>query len=104
MQPIRAESVAERRFLLILIAAFGILALVLASVGVYGVMTLVVSERTPEVGIRLALGAEPATVLAMIVRQAPALAALGVGLGLAGTSALAPLMASQLFGVGSADP
>lgn len=104
MEAIRAESLAERRFLLILVAAFGGLALLLASVGVYGVMTLVVSERTPEVGVRLALGAEPASVLAMIVRQAAGLAAIGVGVGLAGAFVLAPLMASQLFGVVSTDP
>ena len=104
MEAIRAASVAERRFLLILITAFGSLALLLASVGVYGVMTLVVSERTQEVGVRLALGAEPAAVLAMIVRQAVALATLGVALGVLGAAALAPLLASQLFGVGTADP
>ena len=104
MEAIRAASVAEQRFLLILITAFGSLALLLASVGVYGVMTLVVSERTQEVGVRLALGAEPVRVLAMIVRQAVALAGLGVALGVLGAAALAPLLASQLFGVGTADP
>jgi predicted permease len=104
MEAIRAESVAERRFLLILVAAFGGLALLLASVGVYGVMTLVVSERTPEVGVRLALGAEPARVLAMIVRQAALLAIVGVTIGVAAAFVLAPFMASQLFGVTSTDP
>ena len=87
MESIRAESMAERRFLLILIAAFGGLALLLASVGVYGVMTLVVSERTQEVGVRLALGAEPSPVLAMIVRQAGRLAGLGVVIGLVAAAA-----------------
>lgn len=104
MEAIRAASVAERRFLLILVAAFGALALVLASVGVYGVMTLVVSERTPEVGVRLALGAEPASVLTMIVREAAGLAVIGVGVGLAAAFVLAPLLASQLFGVATTDP
>jgi putative ABC transport system permease protein len=104
MASIRATSVAEQRFLLILITAFGGLALLLASVGVYGVMTLVVTERTQEVGVRLALGAEPVAVLAMIVRQAMGLAALGVLAGVIAAFALAPLMASQLFGVGSTDP
>ena len=104
MDDVRAASVAERRFLLILITAFGALALLLASVGVYGVMTLVVSERTQEVGVRLALGADPARVLVMIVRQAVSLAAIGVAIGVTGAAMLAPLIASQLFGVGVMDP
>ena len=104
MQQIRAESVAERRFLLMLIGAFGVLALVLAAVGVYGVMALVVSERTQELGVRLALGAQPSTVLGMIVRHAATLAAVGVTLGVAVATALTPLLASQLFGVQALDP
>ena len=105
MQEIRAESVAERRFLLMLIGAFGILALVLAAVGVYGVMALVVSERTQELGVRLALGAHSRpTVLGMIVRHAATLAAIGVSVGVAIATALTPLMASQLFGVQALDP
>jgi len=104
MQAIRAESVAERKFLLILIGAFGVLALVLAAVGVYGVMALVVSERTQEVGVRLALGASPSEVMAMIIRQAATLAGIGVSAGLVLAASLAPLMASQLFGVPPIDP
>jgi putative ABC transport system permease protein len=104
MQTIRSESVAEQRFLVLLLTAFGGLALLLASVGVYGVMTLVVSERTQEVGVRLALGAAPFAVLAMVVREAVTLAGAGVLLGLAAAAALAPLMASQLFGVRVIDP
>jgi putative ABC transport system permease protein len=104
MEAIRSASVAEKRFLLILISVFGGLALLLASVGVYGVMTLVVSERTQEVGVRLALGAEPAQVLAMIVGQALALASTGVALGLALAAILTPLMSGQLFGIAASDP
>jgi putative ABC transport system permease protein len=104
MEDIRAASVAEQRFLLLLLAAFGALALVLASVGVYGVMTLVVAERTQEVGVRLALGAAPVAVLTMIVRQAIALAGAGVALGLAAAVALAPLLGSELFGIEVIDP
>ena len=104
MEAIRAESVAERRFLLLLIGAFGVLALVLAAVGVYGVMALVVSERTQEMGVRLALGAAPAEVLGMVVRQAVILAAIGVAAGIAVATALTPLMATQLFGVPPIDP
>jgi putative ABC transport system permease protein len=104
MEQIRSESVAERRFLLLLIGAFGVLALVLAAVGVYGVMALVVSERTQEMGVRLALGAAPSEVLAMVVRQAVTLAGTGVVAGIAITTALTPLMASQLYGVPPIDP
>jgi predicted permease len=104
MEQIRAESVAERRFLLLLIGVFGVLALVLASVGVYGVMSLVVSERTQEVGVRLALGAQPSEVLAMIIGYAVRVSGLGVAAGLVAAAALGPLMASQLFGVSAIDP
>jgi putative ABC transport system permease protein len=104
MQQIRAESVAERRFVLLLIGAFGVLALVLAAVGVYGVMALVVSERTQEVGVRLALGAAPSGVLKMIVAQALVLAGIGVLTGIVAAAVLTPLMASQLFGVPAIDP
>jgi len=104
MEQIRSESVAERRFLLLLIGAFGVLALILAAVGVYGVMALVVSERTQEMGVRLALGAAPLEVLGMVVRQAVALAAVGVAAGVAVAAALSPLLASQVFGVPPLDP
>lgn len=104
MRQIRSESVAERRFLLMLIGAFGLLALVLAAVGVYGVMALVVSERRQEVGVRLALGAAPAAVLTMIIRQAVTLAGAGVAAGVVVALALTPLMANQLFGIPSFDP
>ncbi len=104
MTEIRRDSVAERRFLLLLIGAFGLLALVLAAIGVYGVMGLVVAERTRELGVRLALGALPARVLAMVVREAAALALAGSLLGLAGAASAAPLMANLLFGVPARDP
>ena len=101
---IRAGAVAQRRFIVILATVFGLLALTLAAVGVYGVMALMVTERTQEMGIRLALGAPQAQVLGLVVRQGMALALLGIGLGLAAAYALTPLMASQLFGVGATDP
>jgi predicted permease len=104
MAQIRAESVAERRFLLLLIGAFGTLALTLAAVGVYGVMALVVSERTQEMGVRLALGAPPAAVLSMIVKHAATLAALGVAAGVLVAMLLTPLITSQLFGISALDP
>jgi putative ABC transport system permease protein len=101
---IRAGAVSERRFIVILAAVFGVLALALAAVGVYGVMALAVSERTQEMGIRLALGAEPSTVLRLVVRQGMSLALLGIGIGMAAALALTPLMSSQLYGVGTTDP
>jgi predicted permease len=104
MTEVRAASVAERRFILMLAAAFGLLALTLAAVAVYGVMALAVSERTQEMGIRLALGAEPVEVLGLVVRHGLALAAAGIGIGLLAALALTPLMAGQLYGVEATDP
>ena len=104
MSTLRSESVSTRRFILLIVGAFGVLALGLAAIGVYGVMTLVVSERTREVGVRLALGAEPSQLLRMIVLQAAKLAAIGVAIGVVAALPLAPLLDSQLYGVGSLDP
>jgi predicted permease len=104
MSEVRAASVAERRFIMALAMAFGILALTLAAVGVYGVMALVVTERTQEIGVRLALGAEPASVLGLVVREGLVLAGGGIAIGLAAAFALAPIIAGQLYGVRAADP
>src|SRR5262249_38988426 len=103
MTEVRAASVAERRFILVLALAFGLLALTLSAVGVYGVMALVVSERTQEMGIRMALGAEPIRVLGLVVRQGLALAGGGVRLGLAASLGLTPMMAGLLYGVRPTD-
>ena len=99
MAQVRAESMAERRFVLLLVAAFGALALVMAAIGVYGVMALVVAERTTEIGIRLALGAAPATVLAAVLREGLTLAGAGVAAGLAAAVAIVPAIATQLYGI-----
>jgi ABC-type antimicrobial peptide transport system permease subunit len=96
--------VAERVFLVTLILGFGLLALVLAAVGVYGVLSLVVAERTREMGIRLALGASPAGLVSLVMRQALVLTAAGVAAGVATALVLSPLLASQLYGVEPADP
>ena len=104
MTEVRAASVAERRFILTLALGFGLLALTLAAVGVYGVMSLVVSERVQEMGIRLALGAPPLRVLALVVRQGLTLAALGIALGVITSMALTPLMVQMLYGVRPTDP
>jgi putative ABC transport system permease protein len=104
MNDVLAASVSERRFILVLAVAFGVLALMLAAVGVYGVMALVVTERTQEMGIRLALGAEPLKVLALVVRQGAALAGAGIVVGVAVSLGLTPFMAGQLYGIGATDP
>ena len=101
---IRAGAVSERRFIVTLASVFGILALSLAAIGVYGVMALMVTERAQEMGIRLALGAEPVRVVGLVIGQGLTLAAIGIGVGVAVSLALTPLMSSQLFGVGAIDP
>jgi putative ABC transport system permease protein len=104
MDTLRSEAVSTRRFVLLIVAVFGILALGLAAIGVYGVMSLIVSERTREVGVRLALGAQPSELLTMIVGHAAKLAAVGIAIGVAVALPLAPLLDSQLYGIESFDP
>ncbi|MDP1569691.1 MAG: ABC transporter permease [Vicinamibacterales bacterium] len=104
MEDVRTESMAARRFLLLLVSVFGALALTLAAVGVYGVMTLVVAERTAELGLRLALGAQPSAALRLVGLQAVTLAGTGVAIGLGLAYLLSPLLASQLFGITAHDP
>jgi putative ABC transport system permease protein len=104
MDQVRAASVAQRRFVLLLAGAFGALALIMSAVGVYGVMALVVSERRAEIGIRLALGASRAAVLRNVLREGLTLACLGILAGLLAAGIAVPLLASQLFGVRPFDP
>ncbi len=99
MTTLRSEAVSTRRFVLLIVGAFGLLALGLAAIGVYGVMSLIVSERTREVGVRLALGAQPAELLRMIVGQAAKLAGIGVVIGMVAAALITPLLDSQLYGV-----
>jgi putative ABC transport system permease protein len=98
------DAVARYRFSMLLLTVFGGLALCLAAVGVYGVMAYTVSLRTRELGIRLALGARASSVLHLVLRRGLGMAALGIGLGLAGAFALTRLLASQLFDVSPRDP
>jgi putative ABC transport system permease protein len=95
---------AERRFNMFLLALFAGLALTLAAVGIYGVMSYSVSQRTREFGIRMAVGAESGEVLKMVMEQGVRLAALGVVVGIIGAVAFTRLMAGLLFGVTPTDP
>jgi ABC-type antimicrobial peptide transport system permease subunit len=99
-----AAAVARQRFGMLLLLAFGGLALLLAAVGVYGVMAYAVSQRTRELGIRLALGARPGTVRALVLGEGMLLAGLGIGLGLVGALALGRLLVGLLYGVTPTDP
>ncbi len=104
MRQLLSASVAQRRFTLLLIAVFAAVALLLAAIGLYGVMAYSVTQRTPEIGIRLALGAQSADVLRLVVGQGLKLVALGVALGLVAALALTQLMKTLLFGVSATDP
>lgn len=103
MSEIRAESVASERLNLTLLSLFAGIALVLAIVGIYGVMSYSVTQRTHEIGIRMAIGARPRDVFAMVLGQGMKLALLGVGIGLVAAFLLTRLMASMLFGVEPTD-
>ncbi len=104
MEEIVNESVASRRFIMLLLASFAGVALVLALAGVYGVLSYAVSRRTSEIGVRLALGARQAQVLRLIVAQGMRPVLLGLVTGTAAALGLTRLMASLLFGVGTTDP
>jgi putative ABC transport system permease protein len=104
MDQLVSTSVAQPRLNLSLLVAFAVLALVLAAVGVYGVMAYAVTQRTHEFGIRTALGASPTDVLKQVFLEGGRLAALGLALGLIAALLLTRLMASLLFGVSPSDP
>ena len=103
LDQLRAESILIRRFFMLLLLVFAGLALILAAVGIYGVMSYVASQRTHEIGIRVALGAQTSDVLKLLIGNGMALALIGVVAGLAGALALTRVMAGLLFGVSATD-
>jgi len=98
------ESLFVERMVAALSAAFGLLATILAAIGLYGVMSYAVSRRTREIGLRVALGADRRNVLALVLKEVATLAALGVALGLPGGFGLGKLIESQLYGLSARDP
>jgi putative ABC transport system permease protein len=103
MEQAIADSIAPRRFNLLLLGIFALVALVLAALGVYGVVAYAVAERTQEIGIRLALGAERVRVVRMIVSQGMVGVTAGIVIGLAGAFAAARLISGLLYGVETHD-
>jgi putative ABC transport system permease protein len=104
MEQLRGELIAARRFTLILVGVFSALALILAAIGIYGVISYSVAQRTREIGIRMALGASPRQVLRMVVGGGTKLAMLGILIGAAGALGLTQFIRAFLFGVNPSDP
>jgi predicted permease len=104
MQEIVADSLAARRFSMILLGVFAMLALLLSSIGIYGVISYLVGQRTHEIGVRIALGARRRDVLALILSQGARLTFLGIAIGVAASLGLTRLMSRMLYGVSASDP
>jgi putative ABC transport system permease protein len=104
MRAVMDESVARERFIALLLIVFAALALTLAAIGIYGVMSYSVAQRTQEIGIRVALGAQRRDVLKLIIRQGTTLTLIGISLGLAAALALTRFLSSLLFNVCATDP
>jgi len=104
MDEIVSEAVARQRFSMLLLGIFAALAMVLAAVGIYGVMSYSIAQRTREIGLRIALGAQKSDVLKMILRQGLRFVAAGLAIGLAASFVLTRVMASLLFGISATDP
>ncbi|HEY4763658.1 MAG TPA: ABC transporter permease [Candidatus Sulfotelmatobacter sp.] len=103
LDQVKEESLGEDRYTMVLFASFAVVALLLAAVGIYGLMAFAVAQRTNEIGLRLALGATRVHVIWLILREASLLAALGLGIGLVGSMLVGRTMRSTLYGVGAMD-
>jgi predicted permease len=103
MQQRLYDSLARQRFASTMLAAFAAFALLLSAIGVYGVISYLVAQSTHDIGLRMALGAQPGSILSLVVRQGMELAAIGIAIGLAAAAVLTKLMASLLFGVSAHD-
>jgi len=104
MEQIVSQSVASRRFSMLLLSVFAIVALLLASIGIYGMMSYAVAQRTREIGLRMTLGAQRSNVLRLVIGQGMKLVVVGVVLGVVTAIALTRTMKSLLFGVSATDP
>ncbi|HEX7318352.1 MAG TPA: ABC transporter permease [Pyrinomonadaceae bacterium] len=104
MESLVARSVARQRFSMTLVGVFAALAMLLAAVGIFSVMSALVAQRTHEIGVRMALGAQPRDILSMVVRHGMTLTLLGVALGVGASLALTRLMSSLLYEVSTKDP
>ena len=103
LEQLQSDSISLRRFFMLLLISFAVLTLMLAAVGIYGVMSYVVTQRTQEIGIRMALGAQTSHVLKLVVSSGIVMALIGVGIGLIAAFALTRLLESILFGVAATD-
>jgi predicted permease len=104
LKEVLSSSLSVRRFSMEMIALFGLTALLMAGLGIYGVISYIVSERTHEIGIRLALGAQRANIMRMVLRQGLGLAVAGAAVGLVGALIVSRLMAGLLYGIAATDP
>jgi ABC-type antimicrobial peptide transport system permease subunit len=104
METVLADSLADRRFMLLLLGVFGGAALLLATLGVYSVISFVVTQRRQEIGVRVALGARSEDVLRLVLRQGASLAFVGIGVGAVAALGLTRLIGGLLYGVSATDP
>jgi putative ABC transport system permease protein len=100
---VKSESLADDRFTMFLYACFAVVALVLAAVGIYGLMAFAVSQHTQEIGLRIALGASQRNVMRLIIREGSVLALIGLGIGVVGAVLVGRTMQATLYGVGALD-
>ena len=104
MDEIISDSISDRKFSMVLLGTFAALALLLSSIGIYGVISYLVGERTHEIGIRMALGAQRKDVLTLVLGEGVRLVLLGAAIGIAAALGLTRLMAGMLYGVSATDP